>query len=148
MTTQVTLFGKNGSRTAEIKPKGFGTRHVSTRSNSTPAGLIPSIFEPVETTPVATPVATPAANLFTESTLLEIIEKMTAHDKADGSKAGGWLCEDAIFKVARVNLKHNVTAPALRAMLSDLTQRGLLEYKQEWDSISSGWFRSPHSNSY
>ena len=136
MTTQVTLFSKNGSRTAEINPKGFGTRHVKTRSNSTPPGLIPSIFEnTTESQPHfgevngAYQMSTPD---FTESTLLDIIEKMTASDEADNSKAGGWLCEDAIFKVARVNLRHNVTAPAIRQMLSDLTTRGDLEYKTEY----------------
>ena len=69
---------------------------------------------------------------FTESTLITIIESMTAHDEADNSQAGGWHCEDAIYKVARVNLKHNGTAPALRQMLFALTARGKLEHTKAY----------------
>lgn len=70
-------------------------------------------------------------NALTESILVGIIENMTALDQQDGAQTGGWHCEGAIFKVARVNLKYNVTSPALRQMLSDLTVRGVLEHKTE-----------------
>ena len=88
--------------------------------------------EPLKITPNPTPAVTIVSNPFTEPQLLDIIEKMTALDIQDGARAGGWHCEDAIFKVARVNLKHNVTAPVLRQMLSEMTERGVLEHKREW----------------
>ena len=120
----VTLHSAQGAHTTAVIPKGFPTRHIRTGR--------PAETEPLAITPHPTPAVAIVSNLFTESTLIDIIEKMTASDEADGSKVGGWLCEDSIFKVARVNLKHNVTAPALRQMLSDLTQRAVLESKTEY----------------
>ena len=122
---EVQLFSRAGQRNTSVETLGaFPTRHIRTGR--------PVQTEPLRITPNPTPAVTIVSNPFTEATLLDIIEKMTALDEASNSKSGGWLCEDSIFKVARVNLKHNVTAPALRQMLSDLTQRGVLEYKTEY----------------
>ena len=57
---------------------------------------------------------------------------MTALQNKDAPLIEGWHCEDSIYKVACINLKHNVTSPALHKMLSDLTNRGILEHKTEW----------------
>ena len=116
---EVELFGKAGQRNTSVETYGvFPTRHVSTGS--------PTETEPLTITP------NPEPDIFTKATLTGIISKMTAQDKADGSKAGGWLCEDSIYKVARVNLKHNVTSRVLCQMLSDLTACGTLEYKKAY----------------
>ena len=89
--------------------------------------------EPTTVTPPATviePSAMPPE--FTTDALVEIVEKMTALDVKDGSKTEGWHCEASIFKVSRINLKHNVTSPVLREMLFELTTRGILEHKRQW----------------
>ena len=152
MTIEVTLHGANGSRQTTVNKRGLSTRHIVA-----PRETVPSIFEPVST-PSATetnenPEQTPKFNAtaavvttaktepleqpvtpepFTETQLLDIIEKMTALDVKDGAKTQGWQCEDMIFKVAAINLKHNVAAPVLREMLFGLTKRGVLEHKRQW----------------
>lgn len=115
---EVTLFGANGNpKTIEVNARSISTQHVKTRLN-------PANTEPLAIMPNPEPV-----DIFTESTLIEIIGKMTELDNQDGSRCEGWLCEDGIYKVARINLKHNITAPQLRKMLTDLTRHGVLEHK-------------------
>ena len=125
MTIEVTLHGANGSRQTTVNKRGLSTRHIVA-----PRETVPSIFEPVSTPEPPEQPATP--NPFTETQLLDIIEKMTALDVKDGAKTQGWQCEDMIFKVAAINLKHNVAAPVLREMLFGLTKRGVLEHKRQW----------------
>ena len=118
---EVTLHSETGSRVAEVQPKGFSARHVKVR--------VAPETEPLTLTPNPTPETTP---VFTESTLIDIIEKMTALQNEDAPLCEGWHCEDSIYKVACINLKHNVTSRVLRQMLSNLTNRGVLEHKAEY----------------
>ena len=67
---KVTLHSPQGTRTTEVPPRGFPTRHIRTTSPQRDPGLIPSIFEPVETTtpvketkPESTPENQPKTNL-------------------------------------------------------------------------------------
>ena len=74
---KVTLHSPQGTRTTEVPPRGFPTRHIRTTSPQRDPGLIPSIFEPVETpytptqpTPEPTPVAeTPEIRIYAEDCL-------------------------------------------------------------------------------
>ena len=118
-SVRVELSGANGTRNIEIEQRGLSTRHIVASRET-----VPSIFEPVSTPE--------PPESFTETQLLDIIEKMTALDVEDGAKTEGWHCEASIFKVTRVNLKHNVTSPVLCEMLFELTKRGILEHKRQW----------------
>ena len=110
-------------RNIEVKQRGgFPTRHVRTGT--------PRETEPLAITPDPEPTA--KAPEFTPDALIDIIEKMTALNIQDGSLLGGWHCEDAIFKVTRINLRIDVSAPILRTMLFDLVEKGTLEHKRAY----------------
>ena len=83
-------------------------------------------------TPEPTPQSATAPPILTPDALVDIIEKMTALDIQDGAQTGGWHCEDAIFKVTRINLRIDVSAPTLRAMLFGLVKKGTLEHKRAY----------------
>ena len=48
----VTLYGKKGSRVLDIKPRGFGTRHIRTRVAPPPSAPKPKPDPPVPVCPV------------------------------------------------------------------------------------------------
>ena len=120
---KVELFGAAGTRNIEVKQRGgFPTRHIRTGT--------PRETEPLAITPDPEPTA--KAPEFTPDALIDIIEKMTALDIQDCAQTDGWHCEDAIFKVTRINLRIDVSAPTLRAMLFDLVEKGTLEQKRAY----------------
>ena len=120
---QVTLFGAAGTRQTNVKQRGgFPTRHIRTGT--------PRETEPLAITP--DPELTAKAPEFTPDALIDIIEKMTALNIQDGALTGGWHCEDAIFKVTRINLRIDVSAPTLLTMLLGLVEKGTLEHKRAY----------------
>ena len=79
---EITLHGKNGSRTIEIKtPRGFPTRHVRTRKPE-PQPELPPSAPPVPVCPV-----------------LAALHKLTA--RYNGGKNDGFFIFDEIFLIVR-----------------------------------------------
>ena len=109
---EITLHGKNGSRTIQIKsPRGFPTRHVRTRQVPVPAPSLP----PEEPTPV--PVC-PVLAAF--HTLQRIVG------------GNGYYVFDEIFRVVRQEC--NISRDALLETLRSYYQDGKLEFREGYGS--------------